>query len=117
MRFGVTQQMAFENTAKRAAILLFLILAPSWALADAIDGDWCFPGDAKQFRIAGASITTPAGTNTTGDYSRHAFSYVVPVGDPGAGDEIDMQLLNEEEVQVVVGGGPPEVWRRCHLNV
>ena len=53
----------------------------------------------------------------TGRYTRHAFSYVVPVGDPGAGDEIDMQLLNEEEVQVVVGGGPPEVWRRCHLNV
>jgi hypothetical protein len=77
--------MAFENTAKRAAIALFLILAPFSALADAIDGDWCSTGDAGQFRIAGASITTPAGTQTTGNYTRHAFSYVVPVGDPGAG--------------------------------
>jgi hypothetical protein len=109
--------MAHENSAKRAAIVLFLILAPSSALADAIDGEWCSPGDARQFRIAGASITTPAGTQTTGNYSRHAFSYVVPSGDPGAGDEIDMRLLNEEEVQVVVGGGPPKVWRRCNLNV
>ena len=110
--------MAFEDIAKRAAIaVLFLILAPYSALADAIDGDWCSPTDAKQFRIDGAGITTPAGTQTTGDYSRHAFSYVVPVGDPGAGDEIDMQLLNEEEVQVAVGGGPPEIWRRCDLNV
>jgi hypothetical protein len=117
MSFGVTQPMAYENSTKRVAIVLFLILAPSSALADAIDGDWCSPDDARQFRIAGASITTPAGTQTTGNYSRHAFSYVVPFGDAGAGDEIDMQLLNEEEVQVVVGRGPPEVWRRCHLNV
>jgi hypothetical protein len=36
---------------------------------------------------------------------------------PVPGGEVDMQLLNEEEVQVVVGGGPPEVWRRCDLNV
>lgn len=109
--------MAHENSAKRAAIVLFLILAPSSALAGVIDGEWCSPGDARQFRIAGASITTPAGTQTSGNYSRHAFSYVVPSGDPGAGDEIDMRLLNEEEVQVVVGGGLPEVWRRCDLNV
>lgn len=77
--------MAHENSAKRAAIVLFLILAPSSALADAIDGEWCFPGDARQFRIDGG-ITAPAGTQTTGNYSRHAFSYVVPSGDPGAGD-------------------------------
>lgn len=83
MSCGVAQPMAPENSAKRAAIVLFLILAPSSALADAIDGEWRSPGDARQFRIAGTSITSPAGTQTTGNYSRHAFSYVVPSGDPG----------------------------------
>jgi hypothetical protein len=34
MNFGVAQPMAHENSAKRAAIVLFLILAPSSALAD-----------------------------------------------------------------------------------
>lgn len=116
MSCGVAQPMAPENSAKRAAIVLFLIFAPSSALADAIDGGWRSPGDARQFRIAGTSITSPAGTQTTGNYSRHAFSYVVPSGDPGGEDEIDMRLLNEEEVQVAVGGGPPEVWRRCNLR-
>lgn len=98
-------------------VLAGLALAASPALADAIDGDWCAPGSAAHMRIAGSDITTPAGTQTTGSYSRHAFSYVVPSGDPGAGDQIDMQLLNEMEVRVVVNGAGPEVWRRCQLNV
>jgi len=109
--------MAVRDIAKRAAIVGLVTFDPSSAFADAIDGDWCSPTDVKQVRIAGASITTPAGTATTGNYSRHAFSYVVPVGDPGAGDEISMQLLNEEEVRVFVNGGLPEIWRRCDLNV
>ena len=54
---------------------------------------------------------------TTGNYSRHALSYVVPVGDPGAGDDVDMLLLNEEEVRVSVNGSAPEIWRWCDLNV
>ncbi len=94
-----------------------LVLGASPAVADVIDGDWCSAPEAKHMSIAGSNITTPAGTRTTGNYSRHRFSYVVPEGDPGAGDQIDMLLLNEEEVQVTVGGGAPEIWRRCDLNV
>ena len=109
--------MAVVDIARRAAIAGLVILAPSAALADAIDGDWCSQTHGEQFSIAGANITTPAGTKTTGNYSRHAFSFVVPVGDPGAGDDVDMLLLNEEEVRVSVNGGAPEVWRRCDLNV
>ena len=47
-------------------------------------------------------------TETTGNYSRHAFSYIVPVGDPGAGDEIYTQLLNEEEVRLFLNAGALE---------
>jgi hypothetical protein len=93
-----------------------LIVFASSAFADAIDGDWCSTTDVQQFSIAGSNITTPAGTQTTGDYSRHAFAYVVPDGDPGAGGAITMQLLNEEEVQVSVNGGAPKLWRRCKLT-
>lgn len=85
------------------------------ALADAIDGDWCSTTEVKQFHIEGSKIVTPAGTHTTGNYSRHAFSYIVPAGDPGAGKEIAMQLLNEEEVRVFVENEEPKVWRRCEL--
>lgn len=95
-----------------AGVAIFL---SSSAFADAIDGDWC-SAEGKHFRIAGPAITTPAGTRTTGVYSRHAFSYVVPTGDPGAGASIAMRLLNEEEVLVSVAGGAPVMWRRCEFT-
>jgi hypothetical protein len=105
-----------HDIAKRVAIAGFLAIAPCSALADAIDGEWCSEDGGIHFTIAGPRVTTPAGTRTTGDYSRHAFSYVVPTGDPGAGNEINMLLLNENEVQVLVNGDAPEIWRRCQLN-
>jgi len=108
--------MRVRFVARTAKIVVCLVLAPSLAFADAIDGDWCSPSDARHFRIVGTSITTPAGTQTSGDYSRHAFSYAVPVGEADAGKRIDMQLLNEDEVRVAVSGQPPEIWRRCDLN-
>ena len=107
--------MIGHDIAKRILIAGVVIISSSPALADAIDGDWCSTTEAKQLRIAGANITTPAGRQTTGDYSRHAFSYVVPEGDPGAGEAVALQLLNEEEVQISVNSGAPEVWRRCKL--
>ena len=107
--------MRGHEIAKRALIAGVAIVASSSALADAIDGDWCSTTEVKQFHIEGPKIVTPAGTPTTGDYSRHAFAYVAPAGDPGAGKAIAMQLLNEEEVRVFVDKNPPETWRRCEL--
>jgi hypothetical protein len=108
--------MTGHEIAKRILIAGVVIFSSSSALADAIDGDWCSTTEAKQFRIAGPNITTPAGNQTTGNYSRHAFSYVVPDGDPDAGAAVAMQLLNEEEVQVSVNSEAPEIWRRCELT-
>jgi len=95
--------------------LAFFVAAP--AFADKIDGQWCSAPEVRHMSIDGPKIITPGGTHTTGNYSRHAFSYIVPDSDPGAGQEIDMRLLNEEEVQVIEGDGPPAIWRRCDLNV
>ena len=67
-----------------AGIALAACTIGSSARADVIDGNWCGP-DGRVFTITGPRIVTPAGTATTGDYSRHSFAYVVPASDPGAG--------------------------------
>ena len=75
-----------------AGIALAACTIGSSARADVIDGNWCGP-DGRVFTITGPRIVTPAGTATTGDYSRHSFAYVVPASDPGAGLRITMQLF------------------------
>ncbi len=104
--------------ARAAALsgMAYLGLA-SGALADAIDGDWCF-ADGRHFSIRGQRITTPAGTTTEGDYSRHAFRYVIPDADPGAGTTVTMQLLDELTVRLQPrADAAPELWQRCELEV
>lgn len=87
-----------------------LLAAP--ALADAIDGEWCSPDGTRAVTISGPRIVT-GGVETTGDYTRHTFSYTVPDGAPEAGTPIDMRQLNEEEVLVREGVSDPVIWRRC----
>ena len=99
-----------------AALALVVIAAP--ALADAIDGDWCHTKDGRRFSIRGADIVTPGGKKMQGDYSRHAFNYVVPAPEPGAGKTVFMTLLNENTVQLRVGAeGDMETWLRCAPSV
>ena len=107
--------MSGHAMAKSFFLAGLLTLLASPALADAIDGDWCSTTDPAHFSIAGSIIVTPAGTQTTGDYRRHAFSYVVPEGDPGAGQMIAMRQLNEEEILVSVDGAEAILWRRCEV--
>ena len=97
-----------------AGIALAACTIGSSARADVIDGNWCGP-DGRVFTITGPRIVTPAGTATTGDYSRHSFAYVVPASDPGAGLRITMQLLNETTVRLTADQGP-EIWHRCDVT-
>jgi hypothetical protein len=86
-------------------------------MADAIDGDWCSL-DGRHFEIVGPSIITPAGTKTTGDYSRHAFAYQTPESDPGSGATIAMILVNERTLRLQSdkpAGAEPEIWTRCEF--
>lgn len=87
------------------------------ARADTIDGNWC-ASDGRSLSITGPRIVTPGGRTTTGDYDRHAFSYRVPDGEPGAGATIAMTLLDEYTMNLraaASGGepGPVQVWKRC----
>jgi len=107
--------MTGRDLAKALLFSAAVLFLASPARADAIDGDWCSTTEVAHFTIAGPSIVTPAGTQTTGDYRRHTFTYTVPAGDPGAGQTIDMRQLNEEEILVAVEGGTPVLWRRCEV--
>ncbi len=70
--------------------------------------------------IQGPAIVTPAGSHIQGDYSRHFFRYVVPQGDPDAGQTVALTLINEDTVYARAGTSPAytqdgsvQVWHRC----
>src|SRR5258708_3461798 len=95
-----------------ATALLFA--APTTALADAIDGDWC-SADGKHMTINGDDIPTPGGARIKGNYDRHAFDYVVPAGEAGSGETVNI-LLRGEYLAVSrhwPADGPSKEWRRC----
>ena len=64
--------------------------------------------------VNGPAIVTPGGSKTSGDYSRHAFSYVVPASEPQPGTTVMMRLLNEETMNLRASPEAAwETWRRC----
>lgn len=90
-----------------------LLLSATVARADAIDGDWCL--NAKTMSIRGPDIVIPGGKQLKGEYTRHSFSYVVPAGEPDAGQGVAMILRGEYLLHVRQGGpnAPLQEWRRC----
>jgi hypothetical protein len=87
------------------------------ARADAIDGDWC-AANGKRMSIRGPSIVTPGGQQTSGNYTRHFFSYVIPAGETGAGATIEIQLLGEYLAHASQAGDTSVLeWRRCQPGV
>ena len=110
-----------RRLSRRLALGIGTALALSGAArADAIDGRWCHQ-DGRRLAIRGPEIVTPGGNRTSGDYSRHNFSYVVPATEPAAGQTIYMRLLSEylmhSRLGAPAGEAPPEVWNRCPPDV
>lgn len=104
------------TTLAGSACLAFIMMVTS-AHADAIDGDWCHSA-GKRMSIRGPEIVTPGGKQTRGDYSRHAFSYVIPDGEAGAGATVSITLLGEYLAHARVGSDPAiQEWRRCQPGV
>ncbi len=100
-----------------AAFALTMLASP--AFADAIDGNWCH-SDGRHFSIRGPEIVTPGGKQMQGDYSRHAFNYVVPAPEAGAGATVFMTLLDENHVHLRLGeavAANPEMWIRCSPSI
>jgi hypothetical protein len=91
---------------------------PLPAHADKIDGNWCAP-DGRRFTIEGPSIVTEEGLRVQGQYTRHAFAYLIPEPSKSAGQKVSMLLLNENTVNLwtgEAGAAPIEVWKRCDVT-
>ena len=95
-----------------------LLLQTGVSHADAIDGDWC-AANGKRMSILGEKITTPGGNRINGNYSRHAFDYVVPSGESGSGEIVNIILRNEYLAISRQGpaDGPATEWRRCKETI
>jgi hypothetical protein len=109
---------AFFKTLASVAGIACLGLWSTLARADVIDGDWC-NADGKQMTIRGPEIVTPGGKQTRGDYTRHSFSYVIPAGEPGAGETVSIILRNEllAHARQDKTDAPWQEWRRCTAKV
>jgi hypothetical protein len=95
-----------------------ILLQTGVSHADAIDGDWCST-DGKRMSIRAEQITTPGGRQIQGNYSRHAFDYVVPPGEDGAGDIVSIILRGEYLALSRQGAaaGSPREWHRCKETI
>jgi hypothetical protein len=94
--------------------ILFALLCGGPARADSIDGTWCSPGGLV-LSIEGREITTPGRHKIIGNYSRHAFAYVVPDGENPVGETVEMRLLNKDAMDVKAPNREVETWRRCEI--
>jgi hypothetical protein len=123
------QTLRRKGTRKFATLALLLavaLLQSLWARharADAIDGHWCH-ADGRLISIAGPRIVTPQGSEISGDYRRHFFTYHVPAAEPAAGTVVFMTQLNEQTAHVRRGAdlataetAAPETWHRCSAEV
>jgi len=102
-------------TALTAAAML---LQTGVGRADAIDGDWCST-DGLRMSIRAEKITTSGGRQIDGNYSRHAFDYVIPAGESGAGEVVSIILRGEYLALSRQGpaDGPRREWHRCKETI
>jgi hypothetical protein len=95
-----------------------MLLQTGISHADAIDGDWCST-DGMRMSIRAEKITTPGGKQIEGNYSRHAFDYVIPAGENGSGDVVNIVLRSEYLALSRQGpiDAPLREWRRCKEGI
>src|SRR2546430_16604540 len=99
-------------------VALAMLLQTGISRGDAIDGDWCST-DGMRMSIRGEKITIPSGKQIEGNYSRHAFDYVVPAGENGSGDVVSI-ILRSEYLALSRQGpleAPLREWHRCKETI
>ena len=118
---GNDAECAMGQKARLLACMFVVAAAvcPRSALADVIDGSWCYR-DGRHFSIHGPDSVTPAGTPAKGDWSRHSFTYQVPPAESEGGQTVYMLLQDENTVVLAVGAQPMvsdpakiQIWHRC----
>ena len=97
-------------------LFAFLLLLPTAAFADKIDGMWCNEAGGR-VDIDVPKISLSGKSEFDGQYSRHEFLYTVPEGEDHAGDQIYMRLMGEENMTSFTmkegKGIEPVAWKRC----
>ncbi len=97
-------------------VMIFLVTSTATALADKIDGTWCSPS-GKRISIDGPQVITPSGKTVVARYDRHHIDYVIPEGEPNAGNRFAADQLNEEQIRVSVvseaKSQAPKIWTPC----
>ena len=100
-------------------IAAFLLLIPTVAYADRIDGTWC-TGAAMRVEINGPKISLGGKPAVDGTYTRHQFIYIVPDGEEHAGDKVYMQVLGDEDMSSYTvkenKAVDPLDWKRCQAT-
>ena len=101
-----------------ALVVAGILLQTGVSRADAIDGDWCST-DGMRMSISGPQITIPSGKQLVGNYSRHAFDYVIPAGESGTGDAVNIVLRGEYLALSRQGpaDAPVREWHRCKAGI
>ena len=96
-------------------VATFLLLLPTAAFADKIDGSWCSAN--ARVDINGPHISLGGKPAFDGQYARHEFRYTVPEGEAHAGDQIYLRLRGEEDMTsfTIKDGNAvdPIDWKRC----
>lgn len=95
-----------------AMVIVTLLAATGAARADSIDGDWCSE-KGRRISIDGPAYSLSGAAKAQGHYTRHAFAFLMPSGEPDAGAAVDMVLQGETRVRVKIGETEPQIWRRC----
>ena len=95
-----------------------LAIAATPCLADRIDGHWCSPSGMSIF-VDGPNVTSPGGRAVKANYDRHHVDFVIPHGEPGAGQQFFADQLNHHQISVLIRpqdndvAGSPEIWTPC----
>jgi hypothetical protein len=93
---------------RRALVASVFALAAGHAWAQDFNGDWCHR-DGRKMSIRIPEIVLPSGKQVLGVFDDDRFVYVVPDGEPGAGQVVLMVWVDEVPGRSL----PPHVWVKC----
>ena len=93
---------------RTALVASVFALAAGQARAQDFNGDWCHR-DGRKMSIQIPEIVLPSGSKVLGVFDDDRFVYVVPDGEPGAGQVVLMVWVDEAPGRVL----PPHVWVKC----
>lgn len=96
-----------------AGVVIALSLFASPALADVITGEWCPPGGGRSLLVKPTLEVEFAGQPVEANANRHHVDFVIPTGEPDAGQKLNADQISDEWVRVTIGSGKTQIWMPC----